>query len=223
VIELDGVTVSYRQGGAVVTPLRRVTAVLGPGPVAVTGPSGSGKSTLLRVVAGLQAADAGTVVVDGTAVAPPGRRVAGDPRIALVHQDYRLVEFLSVADNLRLCAELHARDLTDDAVADALETVGLGGHEDREPATLSGGEQQRVAIARGLVSGASVLLADEPTGALDVENTRRVADLLVRLGSRPDVTVVVATHDPEVAARMAGRHRLADGELRPDRSPVPAR
>ena len=212
-VELRGITVTYRQSGSTVTPLRDVSTVLGPDAVAVMGPSGSGKSTLLRVIAGLQAADAGKVVIDGRPVPPPTPRRAGDPRVAMVHQDHRLVDFLSVGDNLRLCAELHDQDLADSALADALAAVGLAGTADREPATLSGGEQQRVAIARALVSGARVLLADEPTGALDADATTRVADLLAGLGERSGVTVVVATHDAAVAGRMAMTLALRDGAL----------
>jgi putative ABC transport system ATP-binding protein len=213
VIELRGISASYRQGRSTVTPLRDVSVVLGPDPVALMGPSGSGKSTLLRIVAGLQEADAGTVVVDGQPVAPPTRRSAGDPRVALVHQDYRLVEFLSVGDNLRLCAELHSQTVTDASVEHTLDTVGLAGYADRQPATLSGGEQQRVAIARSLLSGATVLLADEPTGALDSDNTRLVTDMLIDLGRRDGTTVVVATHDVQVARRVPTIFDLLDGAL----------
>lgn len=212
-IELRGVTASYAQGRSTVTPLRDVSVLLGPGPVALMGPSGSGKSTLLRILAGLQEADSGTVLIGGEPVTPPTNRSAGDPRVALVHQDYRLIEFLSVEENLRLCAELHSREATDTTVEQTLQMVGLAGYGDRQPATLSGGEQQRVAIARSLLSGGTVLLADEPTGALDSDNTVRVADLLIELGVREGVTVVVATHDPEVARRMPVVFHLLDGNI----------
>jgi ABC-type lipoprotein export system ATPase subunit len=213
VIELRGISASYRQGRSTVTPLRDVSGVFGPDPVALMGPSGSGKSTLLRIAAGLQEPAAGMVLVDGQPVEPSTRCSAGNPRVALVHQDYRLVEFLSVEDNLRLCAELHSQPVTAAAIEHALDTVGLAGYADRQPATLSGGEQQRVAIARSLLSGATVLLADEPTGALDSENTRKVADLLIELGLRGGITVLVATHDVQVARRMPVVVELLDGTL----------
>jgi ABC-type lipoprotein export system ATPase subunit len=163
-IELVNVTVAYRQGTSTVTPLHQVDATFPSGVSALMGPSGSGKSTLLRLIAGMQRADKGKVAIDGKAVQPPTRRNAGDPRVALIPQDYRLVDFLSVEENLRLCAELHSRALEGGDVADLLEQVGLAGYSTRAPGTLSGGEQQRVAIARGMAAGARVILADEPTG-----------------------------------------------------------
>lgn len=195
-------------------PLDDLTVELGPGPTAVMGPSGSGKSTLLRVVAGLQRPDAGTVEIDGTAPRQASWRSAGDPRVALVHQDYRLVPFLTVEENVRLAAEVRDVHLTDDDLRGHLAAVGLD-HLDlrRRPGTLSGGEQQRLAIARALASGVRVLLADEPTGALDATTTAVVADLLMGLGAEHGVQVVVATHDASVAARAETTYALEQGRL----------
>lgn len=209
-ISLRDVTVTYR--GAV-TPIRGLTLDLPAGTSAIMGPSGSGKSTLLRVVAGLQKPTAGQVLIGGREVKPPTWLTAGDPRVALIHQDYRLVAFLNVGDNIRLAAEMRGLHVDDNDVRRAMDSVGLSTIQaSREPTTLSGGEQQRVAIARSLVSGASVLLADEPTGALDEENSAIVANVLVDLGSK-GLDVVIATHDERVAMATGTIMRLEHGEL----------
>lgn len=209
-ITLSDVTVSYAHS----TPLDSISAELRSPVNVVMGPSGSGKSTLLRVVAGLQKPDSGQVLVNGQTVAKPTWRSAGDYRIALVHQDYRLVEFLTVEENLRLPAELRSKLVTTEDIAAALDKVGLRqSFRERKPGSLSGGEQQRVAIARALLCEAEVLLADEPTGALDKTNTVMIAELLSDLGHHHDIRVMVATHDPVVASIDADRYYLADGAL----------
>jgi ABC-type lipoprotein export system ATPase subunit len=209
-ITLDHVTVQYPD----VTPLDQVDLTFGPGTTAVMGPSGSGKSTLLRVISGMQRPAAGGVAIDGVAVAAASWRSAGDPRVSLVHQDYRLVPFLTVEQNMLLAAELRGVRRSGADVGAMLERVGLPSSMGRRPPTkLSGGQQQRVAIARALLAGTPVLLADEPTGALDVDNTERIADILVELGRRDGLVVVVATHDPRVAQRLDHRVQLARGKL----------
>ena len=212
VLALRDVAVDY--GDA--TPLAGVTCTLGPQPVAVTGPSGSGKSTLLRVLAGEQVPDQGTVTLDGEPVKPRGWRSSPDLRIATVHQDHRLIPFLGVGDNLRFAAEVRGHTITDGDVETSLAAVGLGDIDPRRaPETLSGGQQQRVAIARALCARARVVLADEPTGALDAETTDGVTDLLLDIAAREGVLVVVATHDPVVAVRFPDRVHVDGGELTP--------
>jgi ABC-type lipoprotein export system ATPase subunit len=209
-ITLDHVTVQYPE----VTPLDEVDLTFGRGTTAVMGPSGSGKSTLLRVISGMQRPAAGGVAIDGVAVAAASWRSAGDPRVSLIHQDYRLVPFLTVEQNMLLAAELRGVRRSRADVGATLDRVGLPSSMGRRlPTRLSGGQQQRVAIARALLAGTSVLLADEPTGALDVDNTVRIADILVELGRRDGLVVVVATHDPRVAERLDHRVRLAGGKL----------
>jgi ABC-type lipoprotein export system ATPase subunit len=133
--------------------------------------------------------------------------------VALIHQDYRLVPFLSLVQNLHLAAEMRGIALADQEVSELLDRVGLGGLDrSRLPGTLSGGEQQRLAIARALGSGVQVLLADEPTGALDAQNTAKIADLLAEIGAQ-GTTVVVATHDRAVAEKVGNCFRLVGGEL----------
>ncbi|MGY4645621.1 ABC transporter ATP-binding protein [Cellulomonas sp. URHB0016] len=209
-IVLDDVTVRYGTS----TPLDGVTIAIGSGTTAVMGPSGSGKSTLLRVIGGLQRPDSGTVTINDSPVVTATWRTASDPRVALIHQDYRLVPFLTVEQNLLLASEIRGVSRSAADVVAVLARVNLGSEMgDRYPASMSGGEQQRVAIGRALIVGAPVIVADEPTGALDVENTERVTEILVHLGSSDGLTVVVATHDPTVAARLDARLALASGIL----------
>jgi ABC-type lipoprotein export system ATPase subunit len=210
VIHVENITVDYGD----VQPLRDVSFDISEGCVAIVGPSGVGKSTLLRVVAGLQKPSSGRVEIDGQPVLMPSRGSAGDARVGLIHQDYRLVPFLSVGENLQLAAEVRGIDLADGAIRNALTRVGLDDlPPGRRPGTLSGGEQQRVAIARLLVCRVTVVLADEPTGALDSDNTRRIAELFNDLARTPGVVVLVATHDPLVAASIEKTYELSSGQL----------
>ena len=209
-IELDRVSVVYDN----CEPLQNVSHTFEPGAVSVMGPSGSGKSTLLRVLAGLQKPTSGQVMISGQPLARPSWHSAGDPRVSLIHQDYRLVAFLTVRDNLRFVAENRGLKTSDNALIDAIDCVGLTEIDlSRMPATLSGGEQQRVAIARSLLSRTDVLLADEPTGALDAANSASIARLLLQIGSQNGLTVVIATHDHDVASVVGPRLLLRDGQL----------
>lgn len=215
-LSCNDIHVRYRDGDLATEPLRGLTFDVDRDPVALMGPSGSGKSTLIRVLAGLQQPDSGAVTIDGSPVTFSRRNPVIDARVSVIHQDYRLVDFLTVEENLRLALELRggptvgkeADSSTRDTVEEALAAVGLDGCGPRSPRTLSGGQQQRVAIARSLVVGSRVLLADEPTGALDVDSSRAVARVLRDAADR-GVLVVVATHDPEVADVMPRRLSLS--------------
>lgn len=210
-ITLGRVSVEYGDG---VKPLDDVSHTFRTGTTAVTGPSGSGKSTLLRLVAGLQNPTTGAVAIDGEPVGRASWFSAGDPRVSVIYQDYRLVPFLTIAQNLSLAVESRGAKGSTDQVESALARVGLPpSMAHRLPGSMSSGEQQRVAIARGLVVGSPVLVADEPTGALDAENTARITDVLLELGQGSDLTVIVATHDLSVAERMDQRIDLGAGLL----------
>lgn len=199
--ELDGLVVDavrVHYPGADRPVLDGVSFAAGPGVTALVGASGSGKTTLLRCIAGAQRPDAGTVVLSGGPVEPsPGH---ADPRVAVVFQDYRLVDFLTVGENLRLARELRALPRDPEASRRVLAAVGLAGFEGRRLETLSGGQLQRVAIARAFVVEPRLLLADEPTGALDRATSDVVAGLLHQLGDGLGVPVLIATHDLAVAS-----------------------
>jgi putative ABC transport system ATP-binding protein len=216
-IELCEVTKRYAASG--VPALDRVSLQVAAGEaVAVMGPSGSGKSTLLNLVAGLDKPSAGTVTVAGQRVDGLGEaRTARYRRtqVGMIFQFFNLVEDLTVAGNVMLPARLAgvgrraARARADQLLAE----LGIDRYRDTYPGRLSGGERQRVAIARALVNNPAVLLADEPTGAVDTAAGRAIGQLLLDLNAAGQ-TLVIVTHNPELAERYASRVlQLADGQV----------
>jgi putative ABC transport system ATP-binding protein len=217
-VELDNVSRRYHSGASVVEALAGVSlAVATRSTVAVTGPSGSGKTTLLNIVAGLDRPDTGSVRVLGIDLATaPERRLARfrAGNVGLVFQEAHLLPGLTALENV-VIARLpwgRRRDLEREARA-LLDAVGLGDRLDHPPAKLSGGERQRVAIARALVGRPSLLVADEPTGSLDAATTEDLLDLLSRLRYELSLTMVVATHDPAVAAIAERIVRIRGGRI----------
>jgi putative ABC transport system ATP-binding protein len=217
VIELAEVTKRYQGDGQ--PALDRVSMAVAPGEaVAVMGPSGSGKSTLLNMIAGLDRPTSGTVHVAGrridsmseTAVARFRRR-----QIGMIFQFFNLLDDLTVADNVLLPAQLAGlrRPAARKRADELLATLGIEKHRDAYPGRLSGGERQRVAIARALVNRPALLLADEPTGALDTATGEQIGELLAGLNAAGQ-TLVLVTHNPDLAARYAGRTvQISDGRL----------
>lgn len=203
-LALTGVSKSYQQGTSTIHALRNVSLSALPGTcTAVMGPSGCGKSTLLTVAGGLQPPDEGSVMVDTTELTtlPEGPLFAHRRRhIGFVFQDYNLVPMLSAVENVGLAAELDGvpRRQSRQEAGRALASVGLAGYEDRLPSSLSGGEQQRVALARAYCGEARLILADEPTGALDYASATMVLHSLAALVAE-GATCVLVTHDPRVA------------------------
>jgi putative ABC transport system ATP-binding protein len=182
--------------------------------VAIYGPSGSGKTTLLNLLGALDAPDGGTVRFDGTdlgAVEEDERDAIRAERIGFVFQSFRLVPYLSTAENARLALSVAGIDGEDGHVDGLLREVGLGGKADRKPTELSHGERQRVGIARALVKDPDVVLADEPTGNLDIETGERILELMGRFNETRDVTFVIATHDEAVAAFADDVLTIRDG------------
>jgi putative ABC transport system ATP-binding protein len=209
-------------GEATVAAVRGVTLTVDRGQfVAITGASGSGKSTLLHMLGGITRPTAGRVLLEGVdlatldddALAAIRRR-----RIGFVFQRYNLLPELSLVENVSLPLALDrvAPGRCEAAALAALEAVGMAHRAAHRPDELSGGEQQRGAIARALVTDPAVVLADEPTGALDSANSARVVDLLARLVADRGQTVVLVTHDPTVAAAAGRVVRMRDGEIESD-------
>jgi putative ABC transport system ATP-binding protein len=184
--------------------------------VAIYGPSGSGKTTLLNVLGTLDTPDGGTVRFDGVDVGSLSERerdaIRAD-RIGFVFQSFRLVPYLSAAENVRLALWAAGIDGADDRVGALLRGVGLGGKTGRKPAELSHGERQRVGIARALIKGPDVVLADEPTGNLDTETGERILELMARFNEEEGVTFVIATHDEAVAAVADEVLTIRDGSV----------
>jgi putative ABC transport system ATP-binding protein len=203
-VELRKVSKSYREADVERAVLRDVSVTLGSGEIAVlVGRSGSGKSTLLNVIAGIDQPTAGRVIVNGidlTALDEHARTLFRRRHIGFVFQFFNLIPLLTVEENLLLPLDLNGRaDAEGVKRARALlERVGLGGRGESFPERLSGGEQQRVAIARALIHEPALILADEPTGNLDVETASDVLDLLDTLAREAGRTVLMVTHSPEV-------------------------
>jgi putative ABC transport system ATP-binding protein len=204
-------------GGEAITALDGVTLdVVEGAAVALAGPSGSGKSTLLHLVGALDRADAGTVEVAGRDLGALGRRDLALHRrgVGFVFQRFNLLPALTVIDNVlapvlpfRVAFDKEAR------ARELLAAVGLAGRETSLPSRLSGGQQQRVAIARALVNHPPLLLADEPTGNLDSRTGEEIVDLLLTLRAEHGTTILLATHDSQVAARCDRMVRLRDGRV----------
>src|SRR5215469_1270989 len=219
-LELTGIVKVYR--GAERPALDRVTLAVQAGEVAaVMGPSGSGKSTLLNLVAGLDRPTSGSVRVDGIELTRLGEAELARYRrtkVGLVFQFFNLLNNLTVLDNVAVPAELAGlsrREARRRGLA-LLEELGLGDQARSFPARLSGGQRQRVAIARALVNRPPLLLADEPTGALDRRSGEQVMDLLAEL-NRAGQTILLVTHDPLLAERCASRVvTLVDGAVAGD-------
>ncbi|MFF3666875.1 ABC transporter ATP-binding protein [Microtetraspora malaysiensis] len=199
---LDGVSLEIRAGES----------------VAVMGPSGCGKSTLLNMVAGLDRPTSGTILVHGQDLGrldETGLALFRRRQIGMIFQFFNLIDDLPALDNVALAAQLTgtpARQARLRAL-ELLEELGVAGRRDNYPATLSGGERQRVAVARALMNRPALLLADEPTGALDSGSGRQVMDLLIEL-NRLGHTLLIVTHDPQLATRCATRLvEFADGRV----------
>ncbi|HEY3869491.1 MAG TPA: ABC transporter ATP-binding protein [Actinocrinis sp.] len=219
VIDLREVCKSYDDGPPALAGLS-LTVQRGSA-VAVLGPSGSGKSTLLNLIAGLDKPTAGSVTVDGVRVDGLGEAASARyrrARIGMVFQFFNLLDDLTVADNVALPAQLggSSRAAARARTAELLETLGIDRFADTYPGRLSGGQRQRVAVARALINRPALLLADEPTGALDTASGRDVRDLLTEL-NRDGQTILLVTHDLALAQSCATRTiELVDGQIARD-------
>lgn len=217
-IECTGVSKLYRMGEQEVAAVRGVSLSIAQGEyVAVMGPSGSGKSTFMNLIGALDVPSSGTIRIagkdlgslDGDALAQLRNETVG-----FVFQQFNLLARTSALKNVMLPLS-YCRPLREDAVARArraLERVGLSDRMEHLPSQLSGGQQQRVAIARALVNDPALLLADEPTGALDSATAEEIMKLIAEL-NRSGITIVVVTHDPDVAAAARRQIRFKDGRV----------
>ena len=223
-LAVRNLTKEYRSGGGTLAVLRNVTFDLAAGEtVAIVGPSGSGKTTLLGLLAGLDTPTNGAVLLDGLDLKPLDEdaraRLRGD-RVGFVFQSFQLVPTLTALENVQVPLELRGIRDSDVRARDLLERVGLGSRTHHFPAQLSGGEQQRVAIARAFVNRPRVLFADEPTGNLDGATGEKIVTLLEQLNREDGTTIVLVTHDQQLARRLGRSIRLADGVVIEDTGAV---
>jgi putative ABC transport system ATP-binding protein len=214
----ENLAMTYRVGRVDVPALRGVDLRVAPGEfVSVMGPSGCGKSTLLHILGGLLKPTSGRVVVDGEdlgAVSDAERTDIRRRKIGFVFQRFNLFPTLTAEGNLRLAEQIHGNSRGDESRRrEVLRLLRLEGKMRHKPLELSGGEQQRVALARAIINRPAIILADEPTGNLDTENSAVVLDMLGRLNGEFGQTIVMITHNPEAAA-IAGRTvEMRDGMI----------
>ena len=217
IIELKNADLTLGEAAASVHVLKGVSLTVNAGEsVGIVGPSGSGKSTLLMVMAGLEQLDGGEIVIDGTALHRMSEDEIADFRgrnIGIVFQSFHLIPNMTALENVAVPLELaNVRDAFDIARRE-LVAVGLGERLTHYPGQLSGGEQQRVAIARALAPSPKLLIADEPTGNLDAETGRQIADLLFAEQRERGMTLILVTHDAALAGRCSRQVRVRSGEI----------
>jgi len=219
-IDLQQVSKAYASGGQSLPVLSGVDlAVAGGESIAIVGPSGCGKSTLLNIIGALDVADVGTVRVAGDELSQMNDRQLArlrNQRIGFIFQQHHLLPQCTVLENAlvpTLIADKAERQTARDHAVKLLKRVGLDERIDHRPGQLSGGECQRVAVVRALVNQPSVVLADEPTGALDQDNALNLIDLLVELNGEQNAALVMVTHAMDLADRMARKARLVEGRL----------
>lgn len=218
----------YRLGDVEVQALRGLSLAIDQGEfAALMGASGSGKSTLMNVLGCLDTPTKGHYWLGGRDVAAATQDELADIRnrqIGFVFQSFNLIPRTSALENVQLPLFYRGLPLRDQRAraANALNRVGLAGREQHFPAQLSGGQQQRVAIARALVTGPAILLADEPTGNLDTESSQEIMAILADLNRRDGLTILVVTHDSDVAAYTYRELLMKDGQLVDDRHRIPA-
>jgi putative ABC transport system ATP-binding protein len=216
-IELRDVSKTVTSGTEPLTILHSLSTTIEQGQfVAVVGPSGSGKSTLLGLLAGLDAPTAGSVIIDGVDITALGEdelaRLRGE-KIGFVFQFFHLIPSLTAHENVAVPMEIKGAPNPSARARMLLEEVGLTGRAHHYPSQLSGGEQQRVALARALANDPPILLADEPTGNLDTTNGRHIMDLLRSIHQTRHTTLILVTHDHELAAMADRRISLRDGRV----------
>jgi len=218
-VEIRTLTKQYRKGGEVITPLDAVDLEMEPGEfVALTGPSGTGKSTLLNLVAGIDRPTSGTIHVGGLEITGMSRARLTDWRashLGYIFQTHNLIPILTAYENVELPLLLLplSRRERQRRVQLALEAVGLVDRAHHTPAQLSGGQERRVGIARAIVAGPTVVVADEPTGSLDADTGVQIREVLGRLNRELGMTILMVTHDRSVASVASRRLRLDRGRF----------
>ncbi|UXN03827.1 ABC transporter ATP-binding protein [Bartonella sp. HY406] len=216
-VALKNVDLTLGEGASKVHVLKNISLTINKGEViGIVGPSGSGKSTLLMVLAGLEKVDGGEVLISDCDISKLNEDEAALFRgrnIGIIFQSFHLIPNMTALENTAVPLELAGDKNAFDRARQELEAVGLGHRLNHYPATLSGGEQQRVAIARALAPRPKIIIADEPTGNLDSATGQDIADLLFKRAQDNGTTMVLVTHDNQLAARCARQIHVRNGEL----------
>ncbi len=216
VIHLENIVKSYRMGKGELKVLQGENLDVGRGEmVAIMGPSGSGKSTLLNLIGLLDIPTSGSYLLDGKEVS----RLSGDDlaevrgkKIGFIFQSFNLLPYLSAFGNVAL-GQKYARKINSDVAKQALDKVGLADRMHHRPNELSGGEQQRVAVARAIAKNPPIILADEPTGNLDSRSSKEMMGILTALHKEQDITLIMITHDPNIARYCQRIIHILDGQI----------
>jgi putative ABC transport system ATP-binding protein len=226
ILEARKLTRTYASGGRSLTVLDNVSfQIARRATCAIVGPSGSGKTTLLGLCAGLDLPTSGSVIINGTSLNELNenqRALLRNEHTGFVFQNFQLLPNLTALENVMIPAELRGERGISANAKQLLARVGLGDRMDHYPSQLSGGEQQRVGLARAFINRPHILFADEPTGNLDAETAGRVVDLIFELNAELDTALVLVTHDLELARRTDRILRLRGGRLVEDTAAVPA-
>ena len=211
---MKDVVKKYGEGENTIYALDHASLELEQGEICVIlGPSGSGKSTLLNMLGGLDSADEGTMIVDGSKISSASKKELREYRrdkVGIVFQTYNLIGELTVRENIRVVGDISKSPLSIDEL---LKDLGLEKHASHFPTQLSGGQQQRCAIARALVKNPAILLCDEPTGALDSRSSRDVLELLHEINSKYHTTMLLITHNENIAPMADRILRIHDGRI----------
>lgn len=221
-INISNLTKTVRSGTEDLTILSDVSLEIPDGQfVALTGASGSGKSTLLGLLAGLDSPSSGSITIDGdeiTTMSEDGLATLRSSKIGFIFQSFHLIPSLTAYENVLIPMEIAGARDAHERAKELLDEVGLANRGHHYPTELSGGEQQRVAIARAFANRPKILLADEPTGNLDSKNGRHIFELMTALHQGNNVTLVLVTHDQELAAKAERQIILKDGKVIADNS-----
>jgi len=225
-LEAQEITKTYRLGDIALNALNNVSLVIEKGEfIAIMGPSGSGKSTFMNILGCLDKPTSGRYMLEGVDVANMNRdelATIRNKKIGFVFQGFNLLSRTSAIENVELPMLYDGFSVKErrQKAAAALKTVGLEGWENHHPNQLSGGQQQRVAIARALVNNAPIILADEPTGNLDTKTSAEIMELFVKLNTVSNITVILVTHEPNIAAYSRRTIKFLDGRIISDEKKI---
>jgi putative ABC transport system ATP-binding protein len=224
VIQVSGLNKSLYGGGHRVDILNEINLVIPTGQfIAITGASGSGKTTLLSLIAGLDEPTQGEIIIDGQDITKLNEDALAELRgqhFGFIFQNFNLIPTLTALENVVLSAELNGTNGAQKKSIDLLNIVGLSKRNHHYPVQLSGGEQQRLCLARAFVNQPDIILADEPTGNLDSQNSKRVLDLMINLHHEKKATILLVTHEEDVAQKAERIIVMEDGKIIEDSIPT---